>query len=173
MNFYQSTLAFAGVIQSFPRYGIEVFSGSLFDFKDLSQYDVVVLQSVAEHIDDILQLLLYLKNNCTNTTMLVFGQAIYDGLVPRLLRGFWYGWSPDEHYWHFTQKSFEHLLKLGGFSVIETVRRPLIHDFYFGLKLKRFVFLNSVAILNLVARLLGKEDHAHFFVTITPQNNLP
>ena len=143
--------------------GIEIFNGSVFEFKAIKDFDIISLLSVAEHIDDIKKLLIFLKENGSNDTIFVFGQAVYDGLVPKVLKGFWYGWSPQEHYWHFTNKSFQKLLSDTGYVVTQTKRTRLSHCFYFGGRWKSLLFNNFVAILDVIAGVFGWGDHVLFY----------
>lgn len=144
--------------------GLEIFRGSLFEFDDYRNFDLLHLESVLEHIEDVVGLLAFLKSEAKPQSLMIFGQALYDGLIPRVFKRFWYGWSPAEHYWHFSEAAFSRLLHANGFQIIKVERTCLVHPFYWGPKLKSLLFQNSKAILNVFARLLGRGDHGYFYV---------
>lgn len=146
------------------KMGLEIFRGSLFEFDDYLNFDILHLESVLEHIEDVTGLLAFLKRGAKPESLIIFGQALYDGLVPRVLRRFWYGWSPDEHFWHFSEEAFTRLLRSNGFQIIEVKRTNLIHSFYWGPKIKSLLFHNIKALLNVFARLFDRGDHVYFFV---------
>ncbi|MBS3955552.1 MAG: class I SAM-dependent methyltransferase [Methylomicrobium sp.] len=144
--------------------GAEIFVGSLFEFDGYEKYDVLHLESVLEHLDDVVSLLTLLRERPKTDSLIIFGQALYDGIVPKVFRKFWYGWSPKEHFWHFSESAFRELLLLHGFEILKIERTNLVHSFYFGLKLKSLLFQNSKALLSLFAKLLRLGDHGYFYV---------
>lgn len=146
------------------KMGRSVFTGSVFDFHDWADLDVIVLESVAEHFEDIVALMSFLHDKLNDHTMLVFGQAVYDGIVPITFKQYWYGWSPKEHYWHFSESSFRKLVESCGFQVIKTERKSLVYRAYFGFRWKTFIFSNVLYLFDLLARVLGRGDHVTFYL---------
>ncbi|MDP1595528.1 MAG: class I SAM-dependent methyltransferase [Methylotenera sp.] len=145
--------------------GAEIFVGSLFDFNSYEKYDILHLESVLEHIEDVTGLLTFLREHSKNDSIIIFGQALYDGLLPKIFRKFWYGWSPAEHFWHFSESAFSRLLLTNGFEILQVERTSLIHSFYFGLKLRSLIFQNSKALVSLVAAVFKLGDHGYFYVS--------
>jgi 2-polyprenyl-3-methyl-5-hydroxy-6-metoxy-1,4-benzoquinol methylase len=65
-------------------------------------YDVLVVNHVLEHIEDLEAFLAHVSRVLTSAGRFFVLSPHYKGLIPRLLRGRWMGWVPREHFWHFT-----------------------------------------------------------------------
>ena len=103
-----------GMYNEAKRKGLNVMNCCLEDFNGYHKYDLVVLNSVIEHLQTPNKTLDLLYSRVSESTLVVFQQAVFDGLLPRLFRWFWYGWSPSEHYFHYTINSFSTLVEQHG-----------------------------------------------------------
>jgi SAM-dependent methyltransferase len=68
-------------------------------------YDVVVVNHVLEHIEDLGGFLAQVSRVLAAGGRLFVFSPHYKGLIPRLRRGRWMGWVPREHVWHFTPET--------------------------------------------------------------------
>lgn len=146
--------------------GIPVFNGYLEEFNELGNFDIILLSSVIEHFEDPIKALEILHTNMSDKAVIVCQQAVYDGLIPKLIKKFWYGWSPSEHYWHFTESAFVRLLNIVKFNVVTRDRGNLYYQFIPIKNLKHwksFVFSNGCKLLSLFAAALRRGDSINFY----------
>jgi 2-polyprenyl-3-methyl-5-hydroxy-6-metoxy-1,4-benzoquinol methylase len=87
---------------------------------------LVVLSQVFEHVREIDQLMEDIRFGCPNAAIL-FVQANYAGIIPRLVPLRWYAWLPQEHFWHFTPQSLAAYVHRFGFKVKEVEYSSLVH----------------------------------------------
>lgn len=107
--------------------GLNVSNGYFTSAEQIPQnVDVVILSQVFEHIQNFENVLKMISENCTNTHLL-FVQTNYKGLIPRIWKHRWYGWVPDQHYWHFTPKSQTRLSQKFGFEYVACEYSSLVH----------------------------------------------
>lgn len=139
--------------------GLLVNHADVFEFEEYSSYDILYVESLVEHLPDPVKFINRLSNQINDQSLVCFGQAVYNGLVPTIIKGKWYGWCVDQHYFHYTSKSFEELLCRNGFKVVAIKRSSLLHKFYFGPNIKRLIFRNIVALIALVSKPLNLGDH--------------
>jgi len=87
--------------------GLHVSQKSVQNLIDAGKkYDVVVLSAILEHLEDPQELLISCHNLLNNDGVLLVSQASFDGLLPKIFPWGWYGWQPQEHYWHFSPECF-------------------------------------------------------------------
>ncbi len=92
-----------GMYEHAKENGLDVSNCYLEEFDDYQKFDLILLNSVLEHLPAPIETLNFLHKKLSDHALLVFQQAVFDGLVPRLFRWFWYGWAPTEHYNHYTK----------------------------------------------------------------------
>lgn len=97
---------------------LNVFNKTLLEahFAD-AQFDVITMSHVLEHVENIEPFLTEIYRVLNNSGVLVLSQPDYTGFVPRMLKRKWYGWSPRDHFWHFSKQNIRHLLAQNGFEV--------------------------------------------------------
>jgi hypothetical protein len=59
--------------------------------------------------------------------MLVLSQPNYRGLVPLVCGARWYGWQPQQHWWHFDALALRRLLVRAGFRVVALEHNSMHH----------------------------------------------
>lgn len=139
--------------------GLNVHHADALDFlASCDPYDVIVLSSIIEHLENPIKLIEACRKALKPEGMILVSQAIYNGLLPVIFPWGWYGWQPKEHYWHFTDKSLVALFRSLGFEVVRSKKFSLHHPWVFYGGIKNFVGRNVAAILARVAVLLGRED---------------
>ena len=148
--------------------GLSVSECGLEDFSDYDSFDIVMLNSVLEHLPDPSFVLKFLSNQTSSDAMLVFQQATYDGLIPRLFRHLWYGWAPSEHFWHFSESSFRRLLLANNLLCKSAVRTNLHYQFLplsAIVHWKSFTLTTVMKVLSIGAHIVRRGDSVTFFVT--------
>lgn len=151
--------------------GVEVTQCELDNYTEYDRFDLVVLNSVIEHLPEPKYVFQILSERIGGSAVLCFQQAVFDGLLPKLLKSTWYGWAPAEHYWHFSAKSFEAFISQHGLKVIRKSRSNL---YYQAISLgdlrywKSFLFSNGQKGLSLVATLLNRGDSVNFYAIKAP-----
>lgn len=147
--------------------GIPVTAGTLEDFHDYHAYDLIVFNSVIEHLPQPAQVMKILRQRTGAESVLVFQQAVFDGLVPRVFKTSWYGWSPSEHFWHYTQASFTSFCREQGLAVLDCKRSNLYYHFLPLRSFKQwksFLYSNVVKLVSLLATASGRGDSLTIFV---------
>lgn len=149
--------------------GLNVTNCYLESFNDYHKYDLIVLNSVIEHLPAPNIALDMIYSNISDESIVVFQQAVFDGLVPRVFRWFWYGWAPSEHFYHYSEISFSKFVENHGFSVIKTNRTNLFYQFYLGSwrTWKTFIYCNTLKLTSLLAKLINQGDSLY---VITQRN---
>lgn len=147
--------------------GVSVIQCGINDYENYHLHDLVVLNSVIEHLPDPHKELQLLADRIGPNTVVCFQQAVFDGLIPRLLRTMWYGWAPEEHYWHFSSASFEKFIEQ---HQLKVVKKSRVNLYYQTVSLrsirnwKSFLFSNSQYFLSRLASLLRLGDSVTFYV---------
>ena len=162
-----------GMCEAVIQRGVPVFNGYLEEFSELGNFDIILLSSVIEHLEDPIKALEILHANMSDKAVIVCQQAVYDGFLPKLIKKFWYGWSPSEHYWHFTEHAFVRMLNSVKFNVVFTDRSNLYYQFIPIKNLKywkSFVFSNGCKLLSLVAAALRRGDSINFYSIKSSKN---
>ncbi|MCU0606086.1 MAG: class I SAM-dependent methyltransferase [Candidatus Edwardsbacteria bacterium] len=132
--------------------GLDVQAADFMAPGNPGRYDAVFLSHVLEHMPDIGPLLDKVASALKPAGVVVFAQTNWKGLVPRLQRERWYGWTPDQHYWHFTPKGLGAVLASRGWTVLRTEQSSLSHG-------------NSP--LSRLGPLVGMGDQFHLLATIS------
>jgi SAM-dependent methyltransferase len=147
--------------------GIKVIQCGLEEYNKYDQFDLVVMNSVIEHLPEPKKVVEFLGDRIGDKTMLCLQQAVFDGLIPKLMKSTWYGWAPSEHYWHFSEKSFKNFIESHKLRVVESVRSNLYYQIVPLNKIKywkSFVFGNFQKFLSLIALLINRGDSVTFYV---------
>jgi len=150
----------AGMVRWASERGIPVEQGDIQQkISKASKYDVIVLSAVLEHLSDPSGLLIDCKKLLSPGGVILVSQASYDGLLPRIFPWGWYGWQPQEHYWHFTPNSFSKLAMSCGLNMSRCRRNSLYHQFYTSGGVKVLIGRNLATFIALVGNLIGMGDN--------------
>jgi SAM-dependent methyltransferase len=147
--------------------GVSVTQCGIAGYENYNKFDLIVLNSVIEHLPNPQKDLKFLANRIGKDTVLCCQQAVYDGFVPRLLKSIWYGWSPEEHYWHFSSLSFERFIMQQQLKVVQKSRVNLYYQWVPLLKIrhwKSFLLSNFQKFLSVLAIMLRQGDSVTFYV---------
>ncbi|MFN8207211.1 MAG: class I SAM-dependent methyltransferase [Bacteroidales bacterium] len=106
--------------------GIEVKNGYFPQQKFNGEFDVVIMSHVLEHIEN--------PSNIINEIVkiapkgyLLLSQTNYLGLIPRIQKGKWYAWVPEQHFWHFSLHGLSRFLADFGFKQVDYAYSSLVH----------------------------------------------
>jgi 2-polyprenyl-3-methyl-5-hydroxy-6-metoxy-1,4-benzoquinol methylase len=117
-----------------------------FNSENISKkYDLITMSQVLEHVEDPKKFLIDANNTLNSRGYLLLGFPIIRGLIPRILRSYWYGLGSGTHLNFFSEKNITLLLDKTGFEVIEMKRTT---NDYTHIKFPRTV--------NLFARMVSK-----------------
>jgi len=147
--------------------GVQVIQCGLEEYTKYDHFDLVVLNSVIEHLPAPKKILELLADRIGDKTVLCFQQAVFDGLIPKALKSTWYGWAPAEHYWHFSEKSFRNFIEGYKLRVVKAARSNLYYQTVSVKNIKHwksFAFGNFQKLLSLVAVLVRRGDSITFYV---------
>lgn len=109
--------------------GINVIVNSYEKTNLKQKFDLVIFNHALEHLKDP-NFAIEKTNKLLNKNGLLFiDLPNFGGLSAKILKSHWPYLLPDEHFWHFTFKSLEILLKKNGFEVIFNDRSSGIWDF--------------------------------------------
>lgn len=93
------------------------------------KYDLVILNHTLEHMDHPVRVLEKIKSLLSPSGLLYIDLPNFGGLSAKLLGTNWPLLLPDEHLWHFSEKSLLLLLKKIGFKVIFIEKASGIWDY--------------------------------------------
>ena len=102
-----------------------------FDYE--GQVDIIILNHVFEHISDASKFFDALNNKYTKSEIILF-QTNYQGIIPSFFPFLWYGYSFDQHYYHFSIKSILIFFNRYGYSIISKKFYKLDQAFSFTIK---------------------------------------
>lgn len=88
--------------------------------KKKKKYDLVTLNQVLEHIEDPRTALNQIHSLLNDEGVLIIAVPYLWGLVPSVLRSYWYGLGYGQHLNFFSKKSLALLLEKAGFTILET-----------------------------------------------------
>ena len=106
--------------------GLPVEQGFYAPSRGSEDIKIVILSQVFEHIGEPQRFLQDLRSGCPNA-MVLFIQATYRGLIPRLFKNRWYAWMTHEHFWHFTPKALGRLAGDCGYNATDLEFSTLVH----------------------------------------------
>lgn len=131
-----------------------------FDYNE--KVDYIVLNHVLEHISDAPIFLTDILKKFQNASIIMF-QTNFNGFIPKYLPFLWYGYSFDQHYYHFTPETFSIFFQKYGLKVQSLKYYKLDQLFSFSLKGLVKIFLK---IINIFVR----ENQSDAFVVMVSSN---
>lgn len=137
---------------------VEIFSASE------NKYDVIVLSAILEHVKDPVKLLNESLEMLDKSGLLIISQADYDGLLPKVFPWGWYGWQPEEHFWHFNKKSLLYLADVCGVELRKMRNTSLYHKWYFSGDVKTIAGRNLATLIARFGGLLKQGDSIEVIV---------
>jgi hypothetical protein len=88
--------------------------------------DLIIMGHVLEHIREAPQFMAELLRTYPDSRLALFQTNPY-GLIPRHLPWLWYGWSFDQHFYHFSIRSLEKLVEPLGLRLAD-IRYYQLHQ---------------------------------------------
>jgi 2-polyprenyl-3-methyl-5-hydroxy-6-metoxy-1,4-benzoquinol methylase len=105
---------------------LNIINGSFPDVRIEGYFDLVVMSQVLEHIKDLDAFIDEIKRIIPYGYLLLT-QTNFKGLIPYIQKEKWYGWVPEQHFWHFTLKGLTGLLAKHDFEMVENKYSSLCH----------------------------------------------
>jgi SAM-dependent methyltransferase len=145
--------------------GLNVQSKSLGSLiKEEAKFDIIIFSAVLEHIENPISILHQCKQMLLPNGIVVVSQAAYDGLLPKLFPWGWYGWQPQEHFWHFNESSLDELALVSGFTVKRVIRNSLYHPWFMRGSLLELVGRNIAAFIARVGVIFNRGDNIIYII---------
>jgi SAM-dependent methyltransferase len=132
---------------------------------DGQAYDVIVLSAILEHLPDPVAVIRACVNLLAPNGRILISQATYDGLLPRLIPWVWYGWQPEEHYWHFTPGAMLALARQSGCQVSKITRTTLHHPWFLLGSVAELAGRNLAGLIARLGAALNRGDQ--FYIVLT------
>ena len=95
---------------------------------------------------------------------MAISQAAYDGLLPKVFPWGWYGWQPQEHFWHFNKRSLQRMTSRAGLEVQRSIRNNLHHPWFKKGSILELVGRNIAALIARVGLAINRGDNIIFIV---------
>lgn len=108
-----------GISKVMVQAGFKVHNTELGDRFPEGYYDLATMNHVLEHIEGLDGFLKEVCRVLKPGAYLIMAVPYIDGLMPRLLRTYWYGHGHGQHLNMFSKKSLEMLLGRNGLLVVE------------------------------------------------------
>ncbi len=97
--------------------GLRIHNGTLADFEGHSDFDLVILIHVLEHLASPLEDLLHVRRLLKPEGRLVIIVPNVDGIERKIFRKYWDGWDIPRHIHHFRPRSLCYLLEKTNFEI--------------------------------------------------------
>ncbi|MBC6112172.1 class I SAM-dependent methyltransferase [Pedobacter fastidiosus] len=102
------------------------------------KFDLIIMAQVLEHVEQPIELLKSISD-LNKGAQLLLVQTNFKGLVPLKQKKIWYGWVPDQHFWHFTSKGVRNLMRSLNLKTVEIEYSTLEHNNYWLSKLTSII----------------------------------
>lgn len=106
---------------------VEIAPFEKINFKD--KFDLVILNHTLEHLDNPYQVVKKIKQILNKNGLIFIDLPNFDSFSVKIFREKWPMLLPDEHLWHFTNKSMDIFLNNLGFNIIYSENASGIWDF--------------------------------------------
>ena len=90
-------------------------------------YEVILMSHTLEHIAHPLAFMSSCAERLADGGYVAVVVPCHVGLHPLLSRGWWYGWQPSQHYFHYSPKSLEILFRNSGLIPIRIWQNSMNH----------------------------------------------
>jgi 2-polyprenyl-3-methyl-5-hydroxy-6-metoxy-1,4-benzoquinol methylase len=107
--------------------GLDVLNDYFPSQKISDIFDCVILSHVLEHLSNPLETLSQIAK-LAPSGYVFFVQTNYRGIIPRIYKERWYGWSTHEHFWHFTPQGLTEISRDFGYQVLSYEFSSLVHE---------------------------------------------
>ncbi len=128
---------------------------------DLQCFDVLIFSAVLEHLPEPEPFLHSFARHLEAGGLVVVSQAAFDGFLPRVAPWLWYGWQPNEHFWHFDEGALHGFMRRCGFDELRLTRGTLHHGFTGRGPLRQLVGKNLASALGRLGAALGQGDRIY------------
>ncbi|MCZ6900456.1 MAG: class I SAM-dependent methyltransferase [Bacteroidetes bacterium] len=109
--------------------GITIYE-QLSDIESLNQkYEIISLWHVLEHMEDLDQTMVGLKNHLSKNGTIVTAVPNCHSFDAKYYKSFWAGFDVPRHFYHFTQKTMEELVKRHQMKIRQII--PMKWDAYY------------------------------------------
>ena len=126
------------------------------------KFDLVIMSQVLEHIENPLKVFEDIKEILSENGKIMLVQTNYKGIMPKIFRGKWYAWVPEQHFWHFTPRGILEMAKKQGFKELDCEYSSLVH-YHDNFSVKNIIMFFAVQFVNLFPSRM--KDQFHILLT--------
>ncbi|MCA0431324.1 MAG: class I SAM-dependent methyltransferase [Bacteroidetes bacterium] len=121
----------AGASKIATEMGLNVFSDKnrVNTYTNHSKFNVITLWHVLEHVTDLNETLTFFKENLDNNGVLILALPNYKSYDANYYKEHWAAYDVPRHLYHFDVNTIQNLLKLYGFSLVESL--PMKFDSFY------------------------------------------
>jgi len=125
------------------------------DHLEQSKYDVITLWHSLEHIPNLDECVVNMKNALKPNGVIIVAVPNYKSYDAKFYKRFWAAWDVPRHVWHFSKKGIQSLFKIHQLELVKI--RPLFLDaFYISIVSEKYKKSNNL----LRAFLIGSASNA-------------
>lgn len=118
------------------------------------KFDIITLWHVLEHVHDLNEKLLEIKEHLDNNGILIVAVPNIKSLDAKEYGAFWAGLDVPRHLWHFSNSTMQALLEKGGFKLIDTVPMKL-DSFYVSLLSEGYKYPQRQSFLRMINAIIS------------------
>lgn len=115
--------------KAIEKYTLEVFDETELDQFPKASFDLVTLWHVLEHIYDLNQRIIQIKNLLKSNGLLIVAVPNCDSYDAKHYKNYWAAYDAPRHLYHFNTSTLIQLMKIYGFNHIKT--KPMFFDSFY------------------------------------------
>lgn len=116
-------------IKAIEKYGLDVIDEVEIDQLQKASFDIITLWHVLEHVYDLNQRIIQIKNLLKSNGVLIIAVPNCDSFDAKHYKNYWAAYDVPRHLYHFNPSTLLHLFNANGFSHIKT-KQMVFDSFY-------------------------------------------
>ena len=141
------------------------------------KFDVITMNHSLEHFTNPKEYLDFIRDFIDKRGIIIIRVPAFDSISSKIFKSKWTWFQPENHYFHYTQKSLKYLLEKSGYKVLyQQKRNPSKWSHYFKYILARIEFSNAklirfnprILITQIIKNVISSE--ILLIATIEPKN---
>jgi 2-polyprenyl-3-methyl-5-hydroxy-6-metoxy-1,4-benzoquinol methylase len=116
-------------LKAIEKYTLEVFDETELDQLQKASFDIITLWHVLEHVYDLNQRIIQIKNLLKSNGILIIAVPNCDSFDAKHYKNYWAAYDVPRHLYHFNTSTLIQLLDTNGFSYVKT--KPMLFDSFY------------------------------------------